>query len=248
MNVEDIQKIDEYIQGEITFDELSAYAQTHNLEDLEEKIAWVRRAGIAVEAQGVRDQIQQIMSRADEVSTAKQTGRVISMKPPKWIIGIAASALIVLAGYLVFFGENNYDNQFAAYEYVDPGLPVVMSQSDNYALYDALSYFGEENYKVSIEKLSAMQAEGADTDTISFYLGASLLYEDQPESAQRQLQNVLDTPSSKFTEKAEWLLVMCALKSDDVPGAKSHLNSIVNQTDHSFHGKAKELLGKLNRE
>lgn len=248
MNVDHIQKIDEYIQGEITYDELSAYAQAHGLEDLEEKIEWVRRAGIAVEAHGVRDQIQQIMSRADEAGASKQTGRVISMKPPKWIIGIAASALLVLAGYLVFFGENQYDKQFAAYEYVDPGLPVVMSQSDNYALYDALSYFGEENYKVSIEKLSGMQAEGTDTDTISFYLGASLLYEDQPQSAQSELQKVIDTPSSKFTEKAEWLLVMCALKSEDVESAKSQLNSIVSDPDHTFHERAKELLDQLNQE
>ncbi len=247
MKAEEIQKIDEFIQGEITYPQLIAYAESVGLTNVDEKIEWVRNAGIAIEADGVRHQLKDLIAKTEDKGSSNKEARVLSMKPIRWVIGIAASALVLVTGYWALFQQDGMANQYAAYEYVDPGLPVVMSQSSNYALYDALSYYSEENYKKTIEKLLILQDEGESSDTILFYLGASQLYNQDPHSAQTTLNSVLEYPDSKFIEKTEWLLVMCALKENDTALAKSQLNKIANNANHLFNRKALDLQKTLDQ-
>ncbi len=248
MKAEMIHKIEDYLLGDVSYTELESYASSAGVADLDEKIEWVKNAGIAIEADGLRNQIKQLLSKEEGAVAPKRKARVISMKPARWIMGIAASALILIAGYWAFFSLSGLNDTYAAYEYVDPGLPVVMSHSDNYELYDALSYYSEENYKVTIEKLTDLQSNNISSDTISFYLGASQLYEGDPKSASVELQKIFIYPASIFQKRAEWLLIMCALRQDNIEAARSQIITLISNTDHPFYVKALALKEELEKQ
>jgi hypothetical protein len=239
MKTELIEKIEEYIQGHLSYAELSAFAAFENVDDLDEKIEWLKNIKTAVGVDGLRTQLQQLLS--EDKKTERSKSRTIIMKPARWAIGIAASVLIVVVGYWSMMQHNGKNSDWKNFSFIDPGLPVTMSQTDNYALYDALTYYGEENYKTTIEKLEELQLLGITSDTISYYLGASQYYNGEYQQAASTLLEIADNESSYFQDRAQWLLVFCDLEREQFSEAKIKLQTILNDADHMFYEKAEKL-------
>lgn len=232
-------QIEQFLDGELSKDELQELVPDMDPQQLERDIAQLRNMRTAVEVAGLRDQLKEVLPKAEA-----KPAKVRSLVSWRRALSLAASILLLLSIYWFWPGREE-GGLYAKYEYVDPGLPVLMSQSDNYDLYDALSYYSEENYKTAISKLSALQSKGVTNDTISFYLGASQLYEGQVPAARENL-TPLSTTANSFQERAEWLLVLAALKENDPATARSLVTSISEKEAHPFYKDAQSLLADLN--
>ncbi len=235
MNAEFFEQIEAYLEGAISKETLRELAKAEGVKDLDEAIRWFEDSQTAIEAAGLRAQLQEALPKVAQKET-----QVRRLRPIRTILAAAASVLIIVVAYFGFVRDNE-PGLYAKYEYVDPGLPVLMSQSKDHMLYDAMTYFGEGNYEVAAEKLIQIQDQYAGSDTLSYYLGASLLYQGQTEEARTALQPVTEMEDSRFREKAEWLLVLTALKEKDEEKARSALQRILEQPDHAFIEEAKQL-------
>lgn len=238
MNPELIEKIESYIHGEIEYDALAAYARENQIENLEEKIDWVKSIPLAFELEDVRAQIKAI---AD--TDAKEETPVISLNSRKWRLGIAASVLLVA---IVLWLNRDTADINSSFGFQDPGIPVVMSETENYPLYDALTYFGEGDYDTAISKLESLNDRTS--DTVRYYLGASYYYNDENEKALPFLQEIADEQSSVFSERAEWLLIMHAVQENRNTEALQMLDQIKQNSDHLFYDRANALSKELNQE
>jgi len=153
---------------------------------------------------------------------------------------LAASLLLIVTAYFSLTHHNpGSSHQYASYEYQDPGLPILMSQSSNYLLSDALTYFGEQDYETTITKL--LQIEPPVSDTVSYYLAASYYYDKQDGKAIAKLKNLAVDKASIFNEKAEWLLVLSYLHSADEQSAVKILDSISANPEHQFYEQSLSL-------
>lgn len=239
MNAAIIEKIEDYLNGDIALTDLQQYAEELGIANLDEHIAWVKDAALAVEAEGVKSQIANLL-----VDAKPQPAKVVSMPVSRWIIGLAASLLLVVTAYFGIQNKSTDDQQqYAQYEYNDPGLPVVMSQSSNYAMYDALTYFGEQDYETAIAKFSALPSTS--NDTVAYYLGASYHYHNNQKKAIDRLQKVAADPTSVFQQKAQWLLVLSYLRDEKNSQAKTLLTTISTDGGHQFQEQALGLLQEL---
>jgi hypothetical protein len=235
MTAEVLEKIEEFLAGRIDREELQAVADRHEVTDLDAEIAWLRDSQVAIEAAGLRDQLRETLPAAPRANVRR-------LRPRRLLLAIAASALVLVAAALWLWRDDRPGGGlYADYEFVDPGLPVLMSQSDQYALYDALTYYGEGNYPVAIEKLRALQAAGAGSDTLQYYLGASLLYAGEPAAARTALDPVRTAPTSAFAKRAQWLWVLAALREGDRSLAAPVLEAIVADPQHPFRAEAQRL-------
>lgn len=240
MTAEYFDQIEQFLNGELSKDDLQGLLPDIRPEQLDKDIELLRNMRTAVEAAGLRDQLQNTLSKA-ETPPAK----VRRLSTWKRGLSIAASLLLLLSLYWFWPNSTQEGGLYAKYEYVDPGLPVLMSQSEDYKLYDALSYYGEEDYATAIQKLSALQAEGISNDTISFYLGASQLYQGKIEAARTTL-GPLSSISTPFKERSEWLLVLAALRGNDLAEVRTRVDAILAQESHIFYQQAENLLTDLN--
>ncbi|MEZ5057147.1 MAG: hypothetical protein R2879_08940 [Saprospiraceae bacterium] len=240
MNAEILEYIEDYLDNKIDRNALEAKAASLGVSDLASEIEFVENTRLAVEAAGLRNQLDALIPNASQKENIRK-----QKSPLKLIIGVAASVLIIVVGYWAFFDSNNL---YKDYAYVDPGLPVTMGESENYALDDALTYFGEGNYKVSLEKLLAISEKSGSNDTVSYFIGASYLYENQTEKAREYLMPVVSDSSSVFSQKAEWLLVLAALREDKMEKAKEQASQIANSESHAFQEEAEKLLLDLKGE
>ena len=241
MNATFIEQIEAYLEGAITKAELEAQAKAAGISNLDQEIQWFQDSQTAVEAAGLRDQLKEVLPQAPT-----QTAKVRQLRPMRTIMAIAASVLVLVVAYVAFFQTNDTD-LYAQYEFVDPGLPVLMSQSDQYELYDALTYFGEADYQVAAEKLRGLQAQ-MDNDTLHYYLGASELYLGNTEAAQQSLEPVLKNETSSFYPQAQWLSVLTALKAKNYDLAKTRLEPVLGDEDHPFQAQAKALAQELEND
>ncbi|MEO0340830.1 MAG: hypothetical protein AAF242_16670, partial [Bacteroidota bacterium] len=165
MDAEFIEHIEDHLTGNISREDLERRAKEHGVSNLDQEIEWYQDSITAIQAAGLRNQLQDVLPKPQ-----KREAKIRRMGPRRWIMTIAASLLVLVVAYFGFF-NNGGNDLYAQFEYVDPGLPVVMSQSDDYLFNDAMSYFGEGNYKVAEEKLQQIQNSGVSSDTLTYFLG-----------------------------------------------------------------------------
>ncbi len=241
MNELIIEKIEAYLEGDISREELQKVAADAGVSNLDQEIEWFKDSQVAIEAAGLRQQLQEVLPKP-----AKKEARVVQLRSIRRVLAVAASVLVIVVAY---FGLNRGGSSslYADYEYVDPGLPVLMSQSKDHQLYDALSYYSEGDYAVAEEKLQQIQADFPNSDTLSYYLGASLLYQGKTEAAKGPLQEVSSFENSRFHQRADWLLVMTALKEKDLEQAGTLVQRILDTPNHEFLERAKALKEELSK-
>ena len=235
MSAEFIEKIEDYLEGKISREELQQLADAEGVEHLEQEIQWLQDSQIAVEAAGLRDQLQAALPKAEE-----QKPKVRRLKPIRTVLAIAATLLLLVIAYFGFL-RNDTPTLYAKYEYVDPGLPVLMSQSEDHLFYDAMTYYSEGNYAVTEEKLQQIREQYTGSDTLLYYLGASQLYQGETQEAQESLQQVVATENFSYAEKAEWLLVLSALRAANETEAQRLVQQILDHSDHAFFEEAEKL-------
>ncbi|MBX2875976.1 MAG: hypothetical protein KTR30_27895 [Saprospiraceae bacterium] len=234
MNGDQFEQIERFLDGEISRKELGETLSDFSPEALDTEITSIQNMRTAVEAAGLRDQLMATLPKA-----STQQPKVRRLIPWRQSLAIAASVLVLILAY--FFWPNPEEaGLYAKYEYVDPGLPVLMSQSDDHAMYDALTYYGEADYATAISKLSALQKEGVNNDTIAYYLGASYLYEEQTRAAMESLAGLTEG-TGPFQARAEWLAILAALQVDDMNQVRSRLPAILADEAHPFHNDAQQL-------
>jgi|GEM_PF-1109157 len=244
MNREYFDQIERFLDGEISRTDLETLFPNVAPVQLEADIAANKNMRTAIEAAGLRDQLTEILPKAAAETTTKTT-KIRRLIPWKQGLAIAASFLLLALVYLAW-PTSEAGSLYAKYEYIDPGLPVLMSQSDDHALYDALSYYSEADYKTAIIKFSGLQAQGISNDTITFYLGASYLYQKRAEYAAETLIQLTED-SGPFQDQAEWLLVLTALQQEDFDQVQILLRKVLQNTAHPFYNNAQRLQIEFKR-
>jgi hypothetical protein len=237
--------IESYLSGEIDRKQLEDFAIQNGILDLDAEIEWMKNVRLAIEAEGLAHQLKEVLPKTST------KGTIIKMHEPSKkgrysALAIAASVVLLL-GLLFILKPNNTQKLYSKYEFVDPGLPVLMSQTHQYEIYDALSYYSEQNYEVTIAKLSEINLKnsGVYNDTIQYYLGAAQLYNGNVSESMLAFSVVTENDASIFNERAEWLYLLAHLKNGDITKTKLLLEPIVQNAQHSFYEQAIALLSEV---
>lgn len=239
MNADFFEQMEAYLDGELSKAELEAAARAAGIDDLDAELAWLRQTRLAIEAEGLKKKLHQQFSAGE-----KRQARVRPLWP-RWAAAAAAVLVLAVAGWW-WFGRSEIPDLYAKYEFVDPGIPVLMSDTQNYELQNALSYYSEEDYAGAITQLTALRSDLPANDTLTYYLGASYLYTGQTEAAAPLLDKIAGEADSQFTLRAQWLQVLLALRSDEQATAADLARPIADSPQHPFSGEAQRLLTDLD--
>lgn len=223
-----IEHIESYLEGRLTFEQLEQKAQALEVLSIQEDIDFVENSRIAIEAVGVRKQLAQLYD--EEPPTSGES------KFPKLYLILLALLVASILGYFLF-GQTKPAKK-PIYAFVDPGLPVVMGESDQYDLDDAMTYYKEGNYKVALEKFEQLASLEPQNDTLNYFIGVSQLYLGQANNAIPKLQMISEEAQSIFRERAAYSLVLAYLELDDKESAAKYLQPILDSQSHSFYQKS----------
>lgn len=231
--------IENYLDGIITRDALQAALSESERKQIDEDIAWVRDARLAVEATGVRQQIKK------EFENETNGAKVIVPRQPserrlgRWLMGLAAAILLGMLGYYQFVQSESAIQQYA---YQDVGLPTVMSGGGNYAFDDAMTYFKEGRYAEAAEKFGQLSSTNT-SDTLTYYLGAANYYSNNQPKAFDIWQSLAKT--SVFYPRMQYMTFFEVMKNGDKENAKRLYNEIISDTAHPFRDRTNMLAQKM---
>lgn len=238
MNADFFEQMEAYLDGKLSQAEWEAAARAAGIEDIDAELNWLRQTRLAVEAEGLKQQLR------TQFAHPEKTEARIRPLWQRWAAAAAAVLVLAVAGWW-WFGQSGSSDLYAEYEFVDPGIPVLMSDTQNYELQNALSYYGEENYAEAIKQLEALRSDLPENDTLTYYLGASYLYTGQTEAAAPLLADVAKDADNPFAQRAQWLQVLLELRNDDRATAAQLARPIANTPLHPFSEEAQKLIADL---
>lgn len=166
-----------------------------------------------------------------------QTAKIRSISKWYWA---AAAVLIFISGFW-FFQNQTATPQKLANQYFspDPGLPVTMSSSSQYQLYDGMVSYKEADYEKAIAIWKSIATTNRQSDTLQYFIGVAYLNRDQYNDALQQLLPLAEG-NSKWKEKASWYLSITYLKLNQPQKAQKWLQTIPS------YPEAPELLEAIN--
>ena len=235
MNQEFLENIEAYLEGNLDRETLETLAKDAGIKNLEEEIQWVKDVQLAVNAHALRDQLNIALPKNEVKSTP--TAKVRSFR----IVWAAAAAIaVIIIGYFGFFRSDSGD-LYAQYKIQEPGIPVVMGETDQYELQQAFTYYGEDNFEEAISRFEALDNKKVGSDTVQYYLGLSLLYNDEAKEAIPYFEKVGEDQNSVFNQKADWFTVLSYLQIGDYDQANASLKPVLDNANHAFYEEALSL-------
>lgn len=162
-----------------------------------------------------------------------------------WAIAAVFVGIILLStiGYL-FLRDSDSDSKidlYSAYFYPDPGLPVVMSSTENYEFYDGMVSYKEGKYEEAIAIWSKLPDSRLNSDTLLYYKGVAFMNLEKFEESAYYLDLVIEDQGSEFHAKAKWHRALIHIHQNEKDHAIELLENLLPDS------RAEELLKELKK-
>jgi hypothetical protein len=221
---EEFEEIEQYLLGKLSEREQNTFENRMEKDGmLKDEVALQRRLLTAVELGSLEGILK--------ISTVSET----KLKPigtKRFLLYAAAIIVLFVFGFLGWiltrdFGTGIKKDLYSAYFYPDPGLPVVMSSSNDYIFYDGMVSYKEGKYEEAMELWGKLPTERLSSDTLLYYLGMATLNLDQYQESSKFLGEVVADSQSVFQQKAIWYKALISLRQNENDQAKALLEKLL---------------------
>ncbi len=244
----DIEKIEAFILEEMQPDERAAFQQEiNNDETLREEVSAFRQILTGFEGAKVKNMTRQWES---EFKTNKQqrtaTVRPINMFRRRAIA--AAVALLVLAtGWWVGTSGVTDDALYATHYSDDSAYENIKSGGEGTAspLQQGYDAYKNGDYEAAIQFFTGVAMDDEYYNTAQFMLGHAKMQKGDFDGALGHVSVLGAGDDIRYRDEAQWMTVLCFLKSGDEKGAKATLNSIISDDRNPNQKRGKELYNSL---
>lgn len=210
-----LEAVERYYNGSMSEKErLSFNEKLNNDPDFKAKVDDIKTLIIGIETANMEDAVS-------DFHKAIPSEKKHSLYPYKKL-AIAAVFIIglVLTWYLT---PNQNERLYSKHFTPDPGLPTTMSNTNNYAFYDAMVYYKHGDYEVALNKWHTLLESKPKNDTLNYFIGMTHMANQDLGLATPFLQN---TPKeSVFYKDAQYYLGLIELKSNNIESALNYFKT-----------------------
>lgn len=162
-----------------------------------------------------------------------------------WTIAAVFVGIVLFSflGYLLLRETNSKTDidLYAAYFYPDPGLPVVMSSTEEYDFYDGMVSYKEGKYEEAIAIWKKLPNSKLDSDTLRYYQGVALMNLGKIDDSAAFLDLITLDSQSEFHAKAIWYRALIHIRQNETIQAIELLEKLPAEP------RAEELLKELRK-
>ncbi len=228
---EEFERIEAYLNNQLSKEDLAEFEhRLSNESHFAAKVEDVKITLAGIETQALKEQLNVFHN---EISKTKV--RTLNWKP----LAIAA-AFIIAAGSFWFLNGNSNDRLYAKYFTPDPGLPTAMSNTDNYAFYEAMVDYKQGNYDIALNKWKTIQTKKPNNDTLNYFMGVAHLANKNQDSAIPFLEKSSKNPEFILSQDAYYYLGLAYLKEGQIENAKMSLRKSDNENSRALLSKLQD--------
>lgn len=247
MNEKDFNRIEEFLDGDLSNDQLKEFENDLlNDPDLQTELDLHKQVDEAI----MENDIMELRSKLEAIEIPPREVEKRKHKYlTKWNIVAASFVLFLGIGSLLYIGNNkNYSNKKVYSNYYKPYNVVMNTRSadvniDN-MLVTALKSYEARNYGKALVLFQQILDKDSTNITSNFYSGISNMEISEYNKANKNFTRVLRDKNNLFIEQSEWYLGFCYLMTNERDKAIKQFNTIAK--GNSFYkAKAQEILNKL---
>jgi tetratricopeptide (TPR) repeat protein len=205
LSQEQFERIERYCLDHMSSVEKNAFeTELNSNPDLKNEVEVFRQSVLAIKMNAFKNSLQNITESNTDMP---------KMKSYRWLYAAASVVVLLSAGWYFFLRTSESDRLFAQYAMVDPGLPVPMSATDNFAFHDAMVDYKNEQYEKAINKWSSLLQTNPQNDTLIYYIGMSHFNSTDYSKAIAYFDQVVNMRESVWVKKSELYQVLAFLKT-----------------------------------
>ena len=237
LSPEELELIDRYLHSDLQGEELSSFEERLLIDaGWKEKVDEVRLLSLGIREAALEEKLDLFhnnMRKPELKAVPERKG------PKRWLAAASVIVFIILGGMLLFQKPES-EKLFARYYKPDPGLPTVMSVSDNYEFEKAMVEYKLAHYKEAITGWEPLLKDHPQSDTLNYFLGSAYLADNNVKTAIPYFDKVISVKTSVFSEEAKWYRALLLVKEKNIPAAIAILET-------SSLEDAKQLLKELKK-
>lgn len=207
-----LETIERYYNGLMTKEEKFAFEEALQQDAmLKQEVEDIKTLLFSIEKQSLKEKINEFHADLPiqlETETSISKLRFLNFR------NIAAAVILFAVGSFWFFNASSNEKIYDSYFKPDPGLPTMMSTSDDYTFYDAMVNYKQGDYKTAISKWEKLEKLSPNNDTLIYFLGVAHLANKHIDEALPYLEKSSGTTTSVFVEDANYYLALAYLKKD----------------------------------
>lgn len=213
------ERIEKYLLGELSSSERKIFEEELTEDKLlKEEVENYRILMDAVEKQSMQEMVDEFHSEMKyDISEESRKSWV------KYLAVAASLAAVLIAGFLLLNPSGN-DKLYTKYYEVDPGLPTLMGETDNYSFMEGMVYYKSEDYKDALYTWEPLLSASPQNDTLNYYIGMAHLNREEYDKAFSSLSVV--NPSSEFYSKALWYKALTEIQRGNQENAEKLLKQL----------------------
>ncbi len=220
---DEFEIIENYILNKLNEEELMAFENKLARDvNLKKKVEEFRSLIESIEISALKEKMDEFHDE-DFSNTISLTHKKNTNWYKKIAIAASIALLIGLGGFGIFNTKNSNQKLYSKYFKPDPGLPTVMSTTNEYDFYDAMVNYKRGEYDLAIKKWEVILTTKPQNDTINYFLGAAYLAANNEQKAIKHLKIVTNNTRSNFNKDAFYYKGLAYLKTGNIELSKESL-------------------------
>ena len=241
-----VDQIEKYLADQMKQEEKEAFEQEIAVNPaLKDEVALHRDVLAGIDMHFENELKQKLVRAEKELRAGKPRSSPII--PMRWLIGIAATLLLLAISFYVFTNKAaSPEEVFLTYYEPYPNIisPMERSGESQPTVLTALDYYEQENYSAAIEAFEANLVETLSQPAQRFYYALSLISSGNSTSAIPHLKELTHLGDHSFLHQSQWYLGLAYLKNKETEQARQVFDELKN-TDTPYSKTAEAILEEL---
>lgn len=201
------------------------------IEEIRLLITGVREANLASDLETFHKKVE---------AEKKQATKIRRINTSKFTWWAAAAMVVIFSGMWIFYKAGNNDNIYTKFYKPDPGLPTLMSSTDNYDFEKAMVDYKMGDYAKAIASWEILLKNNPQNDSLVYFLGSAYLANKEPEKAKPLFENMLLHKESEFVSDTYWYLGLIYIDENKIQKGKE----LIEQSNHQNKENILEIIKK----
>lgn len=232
------ETIEAYLLGTLPHAERLRFESEMAVDDtLRREVEMQRDHTLAVQLGGFTRMLEE--TRAEQAGIEQRSAK----GPWSYLKYAAAVALVASAAVWWLSRPTLNERLYAEYMVTDPGLPVAMGATDDYAFHDAMVAYKLGDHQEAIDKWTPLLQEDPANDTLRFYIASATLASGDAPAAIPLFEGLGRERASAFRTKAMWYLLLAYVKQ----GERDRALSIALDDDAVYGERVRAIKAELQR-
>lgn len=242
MNDEDILKIQNYLEGSLTEEEVRQLeARMETSPEFSKSVIFQRKVLSLLEATKKADRKKQMLLDFRRITKDRPTVSSYFQKRNTWYTIAASFTILIIVSVWQTLYDNRNEKTFSAY--YKPYDGIVVMRGENESVMKGITSYNSGNYENALQSLiNTPNIEKAESQ-LYLLIGNCYLNLDNADSSLVWFYKITDQENSLIKSNRDWYIALALLSKGEIDRSREILQRIVISKE-SYARKASELLSE----